>query len=395
MKQPRIAWTGLGVTLLVAVGAAILDVVGDGDTVSVALFVLLGLPFAVVGALIAAHLPDLPIGWLMLGTGFSLVAARAADGVARYALARSEAPPVAGWAVSAGSLFFSAFFLLLIATLFLLPNGSLPSRRWRVVKPLIGVLLACSILPSFAPGVPPDWAEDGVRNPLGIGALGDVADAASVLTAALTFALVLTSIASVAIRFRGARGVERAQLRWVALAVLVTGAFWVGVIVVNSILPNSAAAEVSFAVALASVGIIPIGIGLAVMRYRLYEIDRVISKAVLYASLTLVLGAVYVGLVLAAQAVFASLTGSSDLSIAVSTLFVAALFLPVRSRLQRVVDRRFNRRRYDAQRTLEAFGARLREQIELSALERDLQAVVVETMQPAHVSVWLRHEATH
>ena len=158
------------------------------------------------------------------------------------------------------------------------------------------------------------------------------------LTAALTFALVLTSIASVAIRFRGARGVERAQLRWVALAVLVTGAFWVGVIVVNSILPNSAAAEVSFALALASVGIIPIGIGLAVMRYRLYEIDRVISKTVMYASLTLVLGAVYIGLVLAGQAVFSSVTGSSNLSIAVSTLFVAALFLPVRTRLQRVVD---------------------------------------------------------
>ena len=395
MRSPRVAWTGLGATLLVAVGAAILDVVGDGDTVSVALFVLLGLPFAVVGALIAAHLPDLPIGWLMLGTGFSLVAAKAADGIALYALSRSETPPVAGWAVLAGSLSFSAFFLILIATLFLLPNGSLPSRRWRVVKPLIGVLLACSFVASFAPGVAPDWAEEEVRNPLGIGALGGVADVASALTAPLTFGLVLTSTASVAIRFRGARGVERAQLRWVALAVLAAGAFWVGVIVVNSILPNTAAAGVSFALALASVGIIPIGIGLAVMRYRLYEIDRVISKTVLYASLTLVLGAVYIGLVLAGQAVFSSVTGSSNLSIAVSTLFVAALFLPVRSRLQRVVDRRFNRRRYDAQRTLETFGARLREQIELSALERDLQAVVVEAMQPAHVSVWLRHEATH
>jgi len=392
MKQPRVAWAGLGVTLLVAVAAGILDVVGDVDTVSVALFVLLGLPFAVVGALIAAHLPDLPIGWLMLGTGFSIIAAKAAEGAARYALSRSEAPPVTGWAVSAGSLFFGAFFLMLIATLFLLPNGSLPSRRWRVVKPLIGVLLACNFLASFAPGVAPDWAEEGVRNPLGIGALGGVVDAASVLTAALTFALVLTSIASVAIRFRGARGVERAQLRWVALAVLVTGAFWVGVIVVNSILPNSAAAEVSFALALTSVGIIPIGIGLAVMRYRLYEIDRVISKTVLYASLTLVLGAVYIGIVLAGQAVFSSVTGSSKLSIAVSTLLVAALFLPVRSRLQRVVDRRFNRRRYDAQRTLEGFGARLREQVDLASLERDLQAVVMETMQPTGASLWLRRK---
>ena len=126
------------------------------------------------------------------------------------------------------------------------------------------------------------------------------------------------------------------------------------------------------------------------MRYRLYEIDRVISRTLVYAALTLVLGASYVGLVLAGQALFSSFAGGSNLAIAASTLIVAALFLPVRSRVQRFVDRRFYRRRYDAQRTLEGFGARLREQIDLGTLERDLQTVVTETMQPAHASVWLR-----
>jgi hypothetical protein len=129
------------------------------------------------------------------------------------------------------------------------------------------------------------------------------------------------------------------------------------------------------------------------LRYRLYEIDRVIARTLVYGSLTIVLGAAYVGLVLAGQTVLSSFAGGSDLAIAVSTLVVAALFLPLRSRLRRFVDRRFYRRRYDAQRTLEGFGARLREEVDLETLRGDLRGVVAETMQPAHVSVWLRQEA--
>ena len=134
---------------------------------------------------------------------------------------------------------------------------------------------------------------------------------------------------------------------------------------------------------------LPVAIGIAILKYRLYDIDRIISRTLAYAVLTVVLGATYVGLVLGAQAVFSSFAGGSNLAIAVSTLVVAALFLPLRSRVQRVVDRRFNRHRYDAQRTLEAFGARLREQVEFDALRSDLLGVVGETMQPAHTSLWL------
>ncbi len=126
------------------------------------------------------------------------------------------------------------------------------------------------------------------------------------------------------------------------------------------------------------------------LKYRLYEIDVIISKTLVYGSLSVILGAAYVGLVLAGQSVFSSFAGGSNLAIAASTLVVAALFLPVRSRVQRFVDRRFYRRRYDAQRTLEGFGARLREQIDLGTLEHDLRGVVTETMQPTHASVWLR-----
>jgi hypothetical protein len=161
-------------------------------------------------------------------------------------------------------------------------------------------------------------------------------------------------------------------------------------VIVNLILPNGHLADPLWGVALLSIGLVPVGIGLAVLQYRLYEIDRVVSKTVLYASLTLILGAAYVGLVLAGQAVSSSFAGGSNLAVAASTLVVAALFLPVRSRLQRIVDRRFNRRRYDTQRTLEGFGKRLREQTDLDSLVSDLGKVVSETMQPEGASVWLR-----
>ena len=164
---------------------------------------------------------------------------------------------------------------------------------------------------------------------------------------------------------------------------------WIG----GSLLPVGVAQNVVEFVALAALTFAPLTILVAVMRYRLYDIDTVISKTLVYAAVTIVLGAAYVGLVLAGQAVFSTFAGGSNLAIAASTLVVAALFLPVRSRVQRFVDRRFYRRRYDAQRTLEGFGARLREQIDLGTLEHDLRGVVTETMQPAHTSVWLREVA--
>jgi hypothetical protein len=269
----------------------------------------------------------------------------------------------------------------------LFPDGKVPSRRWRVVSVAQFTLLAGLLVSILRPGPIRDYEE--YDNPLGIGALSSLFGFGSHLTvvggALLLFATVAPIIA-VIVRFRRSRGVERLQMKWFTWAVAVTAVLWIG----GSLLPSAQAKAIVEPVGILSMCLAPVTIGIAVLRYRLYEIDRLISRTLVYGALTVVLGGAYVGLVLAGQALFSSFAGGSNLAIAASTLVVAALFLPARSRVQHFVDRRFYRRRYDAQRTLESFGARLREQIDLGSLERDLQGVVSETMQPAHASLWLR-----
>ena len=200
---------------------------------------------------------------------------------------------------------------------------------------------------------------------------------------------------SLVLRFRRARGVERQQYMLFTVAAVAFPVFSIGVNAFESAVsahsgPMHQVDNVLNAITALIALLLPVSVAIAVLRYRLYEIDRLISRTLVYVALTVVLGATYVGLVLAGQAISSTFTGSSDLAIAASTLIVAALFLPVRSRVQHFVDRRFYRRRYDAQRTLEGFGARLREQVELETLSTDLALVVHETIQPSHVSLWLR-----
>jgi hypothetical protein len=200
----------------------------------------------------------------------------------------------------------------------------------------------------------------------------------------------LGSVAAAAIRavvrFRRSRGLERQQFKWLAAN---------GALLVLS-LPAAAAFNYSklagdvFGVALLA---LPFSVGIAVLRYRLYEIDRIVSKTLVYGSLTVILGAAYAGLVLAGQALFSSFAGGSNLTIAASTLVVAAVFLPLRARVQRVVDRRFYRRRYDAQRTLDAFGQQIRQQIDLGVVSDELVGAVRDTLEPTHMTLWLRREA--
>ena len=273
--------------------------------------------------------------------------------------------------------------------LLIFPDGRLPSRRWRGVGFAQYVVLLGLVVAALEPGPLADLDYKRYDNPVGIEALDPlnrIPGWANLIGLPILLLATVGAAASLIVRFHNSAGVERQQLKLVAWVVGITAVTWVGA----NLIPYGGVHDAVQLVALGGLVLAPLAVLVAVLRYRLYDVDAVISKTLVYGVLTVILGASYVGLVLAGQALFSSFAGGSNLAIAASTLVVAALFLPVRSRVQRFVDRRFYRRRYDAQRTLEGFGARLREQIDLGMLERDLRGVVTETMQPTHASLWLR-----
>jgi hypothetical protein len=356
------------------------------------LFALPMLAFPTVGAVVASRRPLHPVGWLFLAVGLLFAIGGLAPAYVEYDryVNPGVLPAVEAfvWSISwiDAMVFLSIAFLLL-----LFPTGKLPSLRWRPVLWLaIVTSLIAFVTSAFKPGlIWPDTLR--MENPLGIEALDGTLRAVDDLIWIAFVATIVLSGASIVARFRGSRGDERQQLKWIALAALLVVTGFLGVNTTSLVGPAGEAVLLGFfAAALAA---IPITAGIAILRYRLYDIDRVISRTLVYLSLTVVLGASYFGLVLAGQALFSSFAGGSNLAIAASTLVVAALFLPVRSRVQGFVDRRFYRRRYDAQRTLEGFGARLREQVDLGTLESDVLGIVIETMQPTGASVWLRDGA--
>jgi hypothetical protein len=340
-----------------------------------------------VGAVLATRRPGHPVGWLLLGLGVSIGLSGFMDGYAPYGLlARPGSLPAARWpaiyspAVTVAGIACLAFILLLT------PTGWLPSPRWRwwarvtAAAPVIFVV-ALTLEPE-----PLDPAYRSMTNPLGLQALQLPIAITDVLASGITVAAVVVGALSLVVRFRRARGIERQQLRWVALAaLLVTMTILValaGMAVGNPLLIIWGAG-VSFA-------ILPPAIGAAVLRYRLYDLDRIISRTLAYGLLTVLLGLGYAGVVLGLGRL---LPQGSSLIVAAATLAVAAAFQPARRRVQQVVDRRFNRRRYDAAHTIAAFSARLRDQVDLDTLTAELLAVVDQTMQPTQASLWLRPQA--
>ena len=355
-------------------------------------FSVVNLFFAFIGALLAARRPRNPLGWMFLVYGLIGGVAGTADGYAEHALlaapgslpAGSLAAWLADFVISGPALLFGFFVFLFL----LFPHGRLPSPRWRpAVVVAAAVLVALQTLFALEPGPLPGFPS--VQNPLAVSAI----DAVRFLEAPLFGAMLLfvaASAVSLVRRFQAASGDERQQLKWIMtagvflVATILSGPVWCG------LAPESVADQiwpVLFALALTTV---PLGTGIAILRYRLYDIDVVINRTLVYGVLTATLVLTYVGSVLVLQLVLRPLTEASDLAIAGSTLAVAAVFRPLRGRIQGVVDRRFYRRRYDAQRTLEAFAARLRDELDLDSLSAELRGVVRETMQPAHVSLWLR-----
>jgi hypothetical protein len=341
--------------------------------------VLMGL-WAILGAIVVALRPTNAVGWLFLAVGLLWTSGLTATAGAEH-LHSGRALTFFSWL---SEWFWILGFALMIASLFVIPTGRVPSPRWR---PVLGVFAASAVVVAVVASLEEKLqASDRspvVRNPIGIGGLGDVEVVAPAALFVVLLGGAILATASLVFRFRRAGPAERQQIELIAIA----APFAVVCAVLGGITGGTGIEPVFWTLAIA---LVPVAVTVAILRRRLFDVDLLISRTLVYGLLTVLLGAAYVGLVLAGQAVFSSFAGGSDLAIAVSTLVVAALFLPVRARVQRFVDQRFFRRRYDAQRTLAAFGARLREETDIEALTHDLRRVVEQTMQPAHLAIWVR-----
>jgi len=272
--------------------------------------------------------------------------------------------------------------------LLLFPDGRLPSRRWRPVVWLSGAALTATVVGlALTPGQIEDTA---VTNPLGVAPGTAAMEALASAGLALLFVSVLASCASLVVRYRAAAPEQRQQLKWIAWSIPLV-LLWLGASIwLESTTSGEAWVDVANALTAIGLTIVPVAIAVAILRHRLYDIDLVIKRTLVYGALSGALLMIYLAMVLLLQLALAPVTSESDLAVAASTLAVAALFRPLRSRIQSVVDRRFFRHRYDAARTLETFAAHLREEIDVDALGTDLRIAVRDAMQPAFISLWLR-----
>jgi hypothetical protein len=360
----------------------------------IAVVSILVLAYGTVGALIASRRPENTIGWIFCALGVALAVASAASGYADYGLyGNGDALPGPEFAAWLGVWLNIVVLFVAPCLLFLLfPDGRPPSRRWRPVVWLVhaaGVGVFFTL--AFSPGELDEYTYPGLANPLGIGgSVGDTLTAIESTGNGVLPVLVILSISSTVLRFWRSSGRERLQLKWVVYTAALTAASFL----VSFMLPEPVPRAIQDAVFLFGVvafAAIPVAAGIAILRYRLYDIDVVINRTLVYGSLTATLVLVYVIVVISLQYALRPLvTGSSDLAIVASTLIIAALFSPLRRNIQQFIDRRFYRRKYDAAKTLESFSARLRDETDLDSLSGELVTVVRETVQPASISLWLR-----
>ncbi len=401
MNATRIAWSIWALSLVFLVSGGALRLLNASTPTAEARnvpvfdigFLLLSIALATVGALIASRQPGNLIGWIFCVLGLCLPLSGAGEEYALYALkTRPETLPageVVGWAAG---WFGGPILFAMVAFIFLLfPNGRLLSRRWRPA--LWANLVAVALLLGwyFKPGQINSLTLVKIQNPFGIAGAGPFLAPLGSVGLLLILAAAVAGAVSLILRLRRAVGDERQQLKWFLFAgaifctVFATGPFlW-------SLPPSPVTDWIWPALFLVGTSTIPAATGVAMLKYRLYDIDVIINRTLVYGVLTASLVLVYYGVVVALQYVLRALTGSeSQIAVVASTLIIAALFNPMRHRFQAFIDRRFYRRKYDAAKTLEVFGSRLREETDLDALSSHLVGVVSETMQPEHVSLWMR-----
>ena len=352
--------------------------------------IVIPIGFSIIGAIIASRLPANPLGWLFCAAASVSAVAHLSGEYAIYALMAQPDTLPAGKALAWLTSWVWILFIGCIAlSLLLFPDGRLPGRRWAWLAWLTVLLTSVgAVWQAFSPGVIDSLGT--IRNPLGYESLPRANEPVQIMVFALLFVVVASSLT---VRMRRARGIERQQIKWPAYTAVMaaTGS----VLTYNIAEPIGAPwlEWISFVIVMAALVCFPISVGIAIVRYRLYDIDVLINRTLVYGSLTATLVALYFGVIVVLQGIFVALTGpQSTLAVVASTLLIAAMFTSLRRRIQGFIDRRFYRSKYDAAKTLEAFSARLRNETDLDALSDDLVGVVRETMQPAHVSLWLHSD---
>jgi hypothetical protein len=389
-RAARLGWSLFVLSVLLATAALVLNLgrpqysdltATTGELLLQVVFLLFGW----FGALIVSRQPNHPIGWVLCAFGFMLELGAFVSEYAIYGLI-SHPGAAPGAAAVAWSTFWmgNVYLALLAALLVLFPSGRPLSPRWRWVLWLAGIGTLFAVIGSLSM-----WPLRGapllqVHPPQPGGVLGMV----YTIVSWAPVVAVLAAVASLAVRFRQATGAERQQLKWLAYAgVMVVLCFFLPAAVANAV-GSELVGDLVFAALLTPV---PVAVGVAILKHRLYDIDRLINRTLVYGLLTALLAGVYAGIVLVVGQLFGGLGAEPPTwVVAGATLAVAALFQPARRRIQAVVDRRFNRRRYDMAKTIEAFSTRLRDQVDLDTLSTELLAVVDQTMEPTQVSLWLR-----
>src|SRR5215208_3817975 len=389
-----LAWSLWAISITLATAAAVLGLSETAaDLVMVLSVAVLGLVFGATGTIVASRLPRNPIGWIFCVLALLFEFSVCSDAYVAYGSQAGGILPRRAWVGWTSKWSTNALTPALIILCFLLfPTGSLPSARWRpVVWVVVGVAAVHAASVALAPGPLVDFP---IENPLGIESARALRALAEASILVLVIPLMLLSVVSLFVRLRRYSGAERQQLKWFAYAAAVLATDLVSSVLAAlfvETIPHVVSELVFFPIFIATLSGIPVAIGIAILKYRLYDIDVIINRTLVYGSLTVLLVATYFGGVVGLQYVFRALTGQgSTLAAVASTLAIAALFNPLRRRVQGFIDRRFYRRKYDAAKTLEAFGARLREETDLDALSNDVVGVARGTMQPAHVSLWLR-----
>jgi len=394
----KVAWMAgvLVVALAVtAMGFAFAYPVSEGTTVDIGNLiasVLIFVSFPTVGVIVASRRPRNPMGWLLMGIGALFVLALGVGNYGQYGLRIEPGSlPGAVYAAWVGGWIWPVVLGLVGLPILLFPDGRPPSPSWRWAgRALVGLIILWVLAAGLTPGPLTNSGFESVDNPFGVAdSLRELFLTAAGLSGLGILMSVLACVVSMIVRFRRSRGTEREQVKLLAFAASLIAVFGLIEIVGEATNPPEELRRF-FQLALAgSISALPIAAGIAILRYRLYDIDRLISRTIAYTIVTGLLAAGYAGMVLLLH-VALPVSERSSIVVAATTLAIVALFRPLRDRVQALVDRRFNRRRYDAQRTLDSFGATLRSETNLDILSSDLVAVVTDTMQPIHVSLWLR-----